>query len=250
MEKSLKRQEFFLHYQPQVDLQTGKTVSMEALLQWSHPELGLVSPSEFIAIAEESGHIIPMGRWVVEKVIADLPALLEIEPALRISTNFSLREISRPDFFVWLKNCLLATQFNVTQHLELEITESAFQQVPQSIIENLQSLRDLGLSIAMDDFGTGQSSLARLTTLPLDKIKLDRQFAQQLDQPHVLAVIQMVVSLAEQLNKTLVVEGPETTEACQTLIAAGCHLVQGYALGRPSKLTYWQQQGLPKLPLQ
>jgi EAL domain-containing protein (putative c-di-GMP-specific phosphodiesterase class I) len=182
-------------------------------------------------------------------VIADLPALLRIKPDLVVSVNFSLREISRADFFSWLRHCLDSSSLDLTRHLEIEITESAFQQASPSIMAQLQSLRDMGLSVAMDDFGTGQSSLARLTTLPLDKIKLDRLFAHQLDQPHVLEIIHLVLALAQQLNKTLVVEGPETLRDCQTLLAAGCHRVQGFALGRPARLSDWQQRGLEATPV-
>lgn len=223
-------------YQPEVDLQTRQVTSLEALCRWQDTELGTVAPDEFIAVAEARGHIIELGQYMWQRVLNDLPTILQRWPHVRVAINVSGVELSQPAFADQLTERIRATAPTLTHHLELEVTESVFHHDVPTVRQHLLTLRELGLSVAIDDFGTGQSSLSRLHTLPFDKIKMDRSFVQALDNPMAQAIIEAMARLANTFSKNLVVEGVETPEQLQHLNRLGCKTVQGYLLSAPAPL--------------
>jgi len=225
-----------LVYQPEIDLLTRELTSLEALCRWHDEELGPVAPDEFIAVAEARGLIVQIGAYLLDKVLTDLPALLQRWPQARVAINVSGLELALPDFSERVIARIQATDAALAKHLELEVTESVFHHNVPVVRKNLQALREVGLTIAIDDFGTGQSSLARLHTLPFDKIKLDRSFVQALEDPMVQAIVKAMVQLTEQFSRTLVVEGIETAEQMRHLLDLRCRVGQGYLLCRPCAL--------------
>ena len=223
-------------YQPEIDVRDGRVTAVEALARWHDSELGAVSPQEFIAVAEGCQLIIPLGRMMFSRVLADLPALTERWPQIRVAINFSLRELAEPDFQDWLHKRLSGTSARWCEHLELEVTETLFQQVTPALQQAMQSLRQMGLTLAIDDFGTGHSSLARLHTLPFDKIKLYRLFVLEMQAPMVRTIIRGMAQLAKEFERTLVVEGVETAEQQAQLLELGCPIQQGYLMQPPLPL--------------
>lgn len=223
-------------YQPEVDLQTGELASLEALCRWHDEELGPVAPDEFIAVAEAKGLIVPLGEYMLERALADLPTVLQRWPQARVAVNVSGVELARPDFAVRVASAIRAIDPAFARHLEIEVTESVFHHDLSTVRQHLQTLREQGLTVAIDDFGTGQSSLARLHTLPFDKIKLDRSFVQSLDNQMVQAIVRTMAQLAEAFSLILVAEGVETAAQLQQLRSLGCCMVQGYLLSRPAAL--------------
>lgn len=223
-------------YQPEVDLQTGKLVSLEALCRWHDSELGPVAPDEFIAVAEARGLIIPLGEYMLGRALADLPEVLRRWPHARVAVNVSGVELARPDFAVRTAAAIRNVDPGLAEHLELEVTESVFHHDVSTVRQHLEALRTMHLTVAIDDFGTGQSSLARLHSLPFDKIKLDRSFVQALDNPMVQAIVRAMAQLTDSFARSLVVEGLETPAQLQQLIALGCRMGQGYLLCRPAPL--------------
>ena len=236
LEAALEQGALRLAYQPQTDMGSGRVVGFEALCRWRDAVLGEVAPSEFIAVAMDGDLILRLGQQVLHQALADLPALLLQHPQARVAVNFSLQELSHPEFFTHLAQSLHAAGPDAAQHLEIEITEHALTQVTPKLLAQLQDLRAQGCTVAIDDFGTGQSSLARLHQLPVDKIKLDRLFVQDLSTPGVAAIVRCVVELAAALGHSLVVEGVETQEEWQALQALGCRLVQGNWVAAPMGL--------------
>jgi EAL domain-containing protein (putative c-di-GMP-specific phosphodiesterase class I) len=228
-----------VHYQPQVAIDSGAIVSMEALCRWTDDTLGTVAPDVFIPLAEASDLIVPLGRQVFRQVIKDLPALRAHWPRMRVAINFSVRELSEPDFPTWISETLADQAIDLGAHMEIEVTETIFQQDTQAVSERLQALRALGFSIAIDDFGTGQSSLSRLHTLPFDKIKLDRQFVVNLEKPMVVEIVRAVAGLTQRMGLGFVVEGVETEAQRVTLQSLGCPQFQGYLAYRPAPLEAW-----------
>lgn len=223
-------------YQPEVDLHTGQVTSLEALCRWHDAELGAVAPDEFIAVAEARGLIIGLGEYMLQRALADLPAVLQRWPEARVAINVSGLELARPDFADHVCARIQAVDAQLAQHLELEVTESVFHHDVPTVRQHLLGLRSLGLTVAIDDFGTGQSSLSRLHTLPFDKLKLDRSFVQALADPMVQAIVAAMVRLAKDFDRQLVVEGVETPAQVQQLQALGCSTVQGYLLSSPAPL--------------
>lgn len=220
-------------YQPQVDLADGRIFGVEALLRWRHPELGMIPPDRFIPIAEESGVIDSLGRWVLERACRDIAGLAD--PAgrqLRLAVNVSAREFRRDDFIATIRETIAQTNFPVNA-LELEITESTLQVIERSV-EILKELKQLGITVSIDDFGTGYSSLSVLRDLPIDRIKIDRSFIQFLpEKTDGIAIIKAVVALAASLNMEIIVEGIERPEQAELLRELGCMAGQGYLFSRP-----------------
>lgn len=231
-------------YQPEFDLHTRQLVSLEALCRWHDDELGSVAPDEFIAVAEARGLIVPLGEYMLDRALADLPEVLRRWPQARVAVNVSGVELARPDFAVRTAAAIRNVDPALAAHLELEVTESVFHHDVPTVRQHLQSLRELHLTVAIDDFGTGQSSLARLHTLPFDKIKLDRSFVQAIDNPMVQAIVRAMAQLTESFARTLVVEGVETPAQLEQLIGLGCRMAQGYLLCRPAALA-----DLPETPI-
>lgn len=233
---ALSHQGLQVAYQPVVDLQSRQLASLEALCRWHDDELGIVAPDEFIAVAEARGLVIPLGNYMLDRVLADLPVVLKRWPQARVAVNVSGVELARPDFATRTGATIRHVDPALAGHLELEVTESIFHHDLPTVRQNLEALRNLQITVAIDDFGTGQSSLARLHTLPFDKIKLDRSFVQALDNPMVQTIVRAMAQLADNFSRTLVVEGVETPAQLQQLMQLGCRMAQGYLLCRPAAL--------------
>jgi diguanylate cyclase (GGDEF)-like protein/PAS domain S-box-containing protein len=230
---ALAQGEFELHYQPVVALADGAPVGVEALLRWRDPERGLVAPLEFLPVAEETGLIEPIGEWVVGALCRQARAWLDdgIEPEL--SFNVSLRQL-RPERFAATVDSALRGYRLEPGRFTAEITESALMREPARVERALGELNELGIRLAIDDFGAGYSSLGRLQEMPFDVLKIDRSFLRQLpDSATAAAVVGTIVQLAAALGMETVAEGVETEEQRALLLARGCRLSQGYLFGRP-----------------
>jgi diguanylate cyclase (GGDEF)-like protein/PAS domain S-box-containing protein len=231
---ALEREEFVLHYQPQIELASGRIVGMEALLRWRHPELGMVSPADFIPLAEETGLIVPIGEWVLRSACAQNRAWqIAGLPPLRIAVNFSARQFRQVDL-VGLVSDALAVSGLAAAHLDVELTESMLMQGPEQVIDTLQRLKAMGVRIALDDFGTGYSSLAYLRRFPIDEIKIDKSFVRDIDSTSGAAsLVQAIIGIARSLDLGVVAEGVETPAQHRFLRKHGCDRMQGYLFSRP-----------------
>jgi len=236
LNRALERDEFVLHYQPQVALASGAWTGLEALLRWQHPELGLVPPGEFIPLAEVTGLIVPIGRWVIEQASRQMAAWSVIRPGLSVAVNLSARQFGDPHLIQDVARILERSGLP-THQLELELTESLLMQAAEAT-ETLQRLKALGVRIAVDDFGTGYSNLAYLRRFPIDRLKIDRLFVQGIADGSLAAVrdealLGAVIGLAHALEMDVIAEGVEQAEQLEFLKSRGCDQVQGYLLGRP-----------------
>jgi diguanylate cyclase (GGDEF)-like protein/PAS domain S-box-containing protein len=233
--QALERQELVLHYQPIVDLTTHRVCGYEALVRWQHPERGLVSPAQFITLAEDSGLIVPIGRWILRE--ATRQAAVWQEPdgnGPRMSVNVSVRQFQHPGLVDHVTEALHASGL-APSNLTLEITESLFAQDTAATTHKLTQLKALGVQLALDDFGTGYSSLSYLRRFPIDILKIDKSFVDGVaTNPEDRAVIGAIVQLGHTLHLALVAEGIETAEELAALEALGVHYGQGYHLGRPA----------------
>ncbi len=232
--KALERQEFCLHYQPQIDLQTGQIFGMEALIRWQNPDLGFVSPGLFIPIAEEMGLIHLIGEWVLRTACIQNKLWQSLGlPSIRMAVNLSALQFQEKNLVTTIAQTLEATKLE-PQYLELEITESMAMQDISLTISVLQTLRSMGIQIAIDDFGTGYSSLSSLKHFPLDKLKIDQSFIQELvTDSYDAAIINALLALGQGLKLEVVAEGVETQEQLEFLRSVKCDGVQGYLLSRP-----------------
>lgn len=226
------RQQFQVHYQPQVNLETGLIIGAEALVRWYHPERGAISPTEFIPLAEETGLIIPLGEWVLRTAMQSAQKWQVTSP-IRIAVNLSGRQFQQSDFQQVLQNVLQATGFN-PKYLELEITESVLLQDIAATMQIIKQLKTLGIEISLDDFGTGFSSLSYLKQFPFDTLKIDQCFIRNLaadarDSAIVIAIIQM----AHSLNLKVIAEGVETEAELAVLRENHCDAIQGYFFSPP-----------------
>ncbi|UDM05993.1 EAL domain-containing protein [Halomonas sp. NyZ770] len=233
LQEAMAQEQFELHYQPLLT-RDGKVHGFEALVRWNHPVKGAISPGLFIPIAEETGQIIGLSAWVMERAARDfclLRPLLDGQP--RVAINLSPLQFHRPSFLNTLRQTLTETGLPPGA-LELELTEGILMNDTEAAIETLNALRELGVSIAIDDFGTGFSSLSYLRHLPIDKIKIDRSFIMNIDHHRKdAAVVQGIIALAHHLDLTVVAEGIETDAQQQQLLLLGCDVLQGYLLARP-----------------
>ncbi|MCA1528191.1 EAL domain-containing protein [Bradyrhizobium yuanmingense] len=231
LRKALARSEFELHYQPFVNLKSGETCGFEALLRWHHPERGLVSPGEFIPVAEETGLILPLGEWVLRTACAEAA---KWRSDLKIAINLSPAQFRSKELVSTIVSALAASGI-ASDRLELEVTETVIMHDSGTVFAALSQLRELGVRIALDDFGTGYSSLSFLQKFPSDKIKIDRSFVSELsspmEEPHRIA--RAVVQFATSLGKTSTAEGVETAEQLDILRQEGCVEAQGFHLSPP-----------------
>jgi diguanylate cyclase (GGDEF)-like protein/PAS domain S-box-containing protein len=236
---AIQKNELVLHYQPQVDLRSGKINGYEALVRWQHDELGMISPFQFIGLAEETGQISEIGEWVLRTACE---YALEWPNKEKISVNLSPVQFKRQDVNTMVKRVLWETGLD-PQRLELEITENVLIQSTDSVIIVLRSLAEMGVSIALDDFGTGFSSLSYLTTFPFNKIKIDKTFIDDLGKDtEVTAIVAMIVGLGRNLDTIITAEGIEEFRQHELLRASGCDQGQGYFYGRPQPLILEQNQ--------
>jgi len=234
LHRALNREEFVLHYQPQVDLNTDQLAGMEVLIRWQHPDLGLISPAKFIPLAEETGLIVPIGEWVLRTACTQNRAWqLAGLPPLRIAVNLSARQFQQPNLVKTIAQILKETELE-PQYLELEITESLVMQDIDFTVSILRELQKMGIKISMDDFGTGYSSLGSLMYFPLHILKIDQSFIRNLttNQSNE-AIVTSVISLAHGLDLKVIAEGVETLEQLEFLRSVKCDAVQGYFLSRP-----------------
>jgi len=232
--RALEQDEFRLWYQPQFDVD-GHLIGLEALVRWQHPDQGMVSPGDFIPVAETSGLILPLGRWILRTACEQLVAWQQhsLLADVRIAVNISARQMQSEHFVEEVCSILDQTGANAAS-LELELTESLLVQNVEQTIHKMQRLRQRGVHFALDDFGTGYSSMSYLKRLPLDKLKIDQSFVRDLmTDANDAAIVRTIVALGQSLDLSIVAEGVETDEQRQTLIASGCRGFQGYLLARP-----------------
>ena len=237
LREALRKQEFRLYYQMQVN-HTGSIVGAEVLLRWIHPERGLISPLQFIPLAEDTGLILPIGQWVLESACQQLKRW-EADPrtrSLQLAVNVSVRQFRQADFVAQVSGILQRTAINPLR-LKLELTESIVLDDVADTIAKMQAIRQIGVSFSMDDFGTGYSSLAYLTQLPLKQLKIDQSFVRNIGTKNSDAtIIQTIIGMADNLGIEVIAEGVETQAQCDFLKANGCMLYQGYLFGRPAPL--------------
>jgi diguanylate cyclase (GGDEF)-like protein/PAS domain S-box-containing protein len=230
LRKALLNREFELHYQPLVKLEDGEISGCEALLRWRHPERGMISPAEFIPVAEETGLINAIGEWVLRQACAEAATWPD---EIKIAVNVSPIQFRNQSLTQMVFNALVATGL-APRRLELEITESVLMQSNEMTLRMLHQLRELGARISMDDFGTGYSSLSYLRSFPFNKIKIDRSFIKDLsDGKDAVAIVQAIITLANNLNMITTAEGVETEQQLKILRAIGCNEMQGYLLSPP-----------------
>jgi EAL domain-containing protein (putative c-di-GMP-specific phosphodiesterase class I) len=234
LERALERDEFSLVYQPIVRLGGGRLSGVEALLRWQHRDRGTVGPVEFIPIAEETGLILPLGRWVLEQACAQAAAWNQISPRpITMSVNVSGRQLQEPAFAAEVAAVLASTGLS-PELLTLELTESVLMQDAEAATAILAGLKSLGVRLAIDDFGTGYSSLNYLRRFPIDELKIDRSFVASLDDgPTQSAVVLSILRLSETLNLQTVAEGIEESSQLSVLRDLGADFGQGYLFARP-----------------
>ncbi|MDF2684617.1 MAG: ykoW [Brevibacillus sp.] len=239
---------FTLYYQPQVSTSDGTIVGMEALLRWNHPERGLVSPDQFIAVAEETGLIVPIGEWVLQTACQQNKDWQDLGlPPIRVAVNLSARQFLKKDFTQMVADILEQTGLP-PHYLELEITESTMIDVHRAS-NTLAELKQLGVYIAIDDFGTGYSSLSYLKEFPLNRLKIDRSFVRDMKKSASnRAIVSTIISMAHHLELNVIAEGVETDDELAFLQENLCEEVQGYLFSEPLPLeeitTYLQEQAL------
>ncbi|MCB1942706.1 MAG: EAL domain-containing protein, partial [Candidatus Accumulibacter sp.] len=229
---ALHKRELVLFYQPQVDV-TGRVIGAEALLRWQHPQRGMVSPGEFIPLAEETGLILPLGLWVLETASAQSVVWATGRPDFTVSVNVSARQFRQANFVEQVL-AVLARSGAEPKHLKLELTESMLFDNVQEMIAKMSALKDRGVGFSLDDFGTGYSSLSYLKRLPLDQLKIDQSFVRDLlTDPNDEVIARTIIALASTLGLAVIAEGVETVEQRDALEAQGCHAYQGYLFSRP-----------------
>ena len=230
---AIERDEFTLVYQPQIDLRTMRVCGMEALLRWQHPERGLITPADFISVAEDRGYIVVIGDWVLRTACAQAARLRASgHDHVRVAVNLSARQFRETSLLPRVKAAVDQARLD-PRLLELEITESVAVENVELTLAILKELRQIGISIAIDDFGTGHSSLSYLKHFAVDTLKIDRSFVEDLPEPDNAAIVRAVIQLAEGLRMRVVAEGVERKEQLDFLIANGCTDVQGFYFGDP-----------------
>ncbi|AEV85267.1 putative signaling protein [Actinoplanes sp. SE50] len=233
LQRALTLGEFRLQYQPLIDLDSGEPVGVEALVRWQNPERGYVSPADFVPMAEETGLISDLGRWVLHTAGRQAAAWRRTRPHLGINVNVSGRQLTDPQFAADVERMLSDTRLPA-EAVTLELTESVLMSDPKTAIACLRDLQDLGVDVSIDDFGTGYSSLSYLQRLPVDELKIDRAFiSKQIPTTADMAVIRTIVELARTLRLRTVIEGIETEAQRTAMRMLGCDLGQGYHLCRP-----------------
>ena len=245
LRRAVERHELLLHYQPQLDIATGQITGMEALVRWQHPDLGLVPPARFIPIAEETGLIAPIGQWVLKTACAQTQAWVEAGyPPVTVSVNLSSRQFHQEDTLRTVTDTLRESGLDPRQ-LVVEITESSLMKNPDDGVVTLNLLHNMGVGMSIDDFGTGYSSLGHLKRFPLETLKIDRSFVDDVtENPEDAAIVRAILAMAHSLNIKVVAEGVETEKQLQFLKEAGCDGAQGFHIGRPMPSPEFAEQFL------
>lgn len=250
MREALERREFVVYYQPKFNIAAGHTTGTEALLRWAHPSKGLVPPFRFIPFAEQTGFIREITPWLLDEVIGHAAAWRKDGLAIVPSVNLSTLDLLEPQLVGYIGG-LLAKHGLPAEGLCLEITESALMEEPELALKHLNELSALGLKLSIDDYGTGQASLAYLKTLPVNELKIDRAFIMAVNEaPKNAAIVRSTILLSHELGLTVVAEGAETQEELAWLKSSGCDLIQGYGIAKPMPLENfreWLGKEQPKL---
>jgi len=231
---AIANEEFFLHYQPQVDVGSGEMVGVEALIRWKHPELGMVPPSDFIPLVENTGQIIELGDWVLDATLQMIKRIAKEGVCIpRVAVNVSALQLNEADFVDKIRRKL--DYYDVEPSLlEIEITESVIINHREETIQKLLELRELGIRIALDDFGTGYSSLNYLRIMPIDRLKVDRSFIDQVEEDNVAqSILQTIITLGHSLAFQIVAEGVENEMQLKILRDMNVDIVQGYYYSKP-----------------
>lgn len=241
LHRALENDELELHFQPQVDVVAKTVVGMEALLRWRHPVFGLLNPGEFIALAEETGLILPFGAWVIREACLQAKLWHVSGYPIRMAVNVSMRQFAGDDLVMVVQNALAASSLDGSA-LELELTESTLTGSSEATAETLEALRAFGVSIVIDDFGTGFSSLSYLQQFPIDALKIDRAFVLGIGErgesrANTAQITHTIIALAQSLDLRMVAEGVETETQCTFLLNAGCPMMQGYLFSEPMPVT-------------
>ena len=237
LRRALDGKEFRIHYQPIIDLASTEISGFEALLRWQHPSRGLLKPAEFIPMAEETGFILPIGRWVLREACTQLRTWHQEFPnthSLKMSVNLSPKQFNHPKLVKQIRDALVESDLEPTS-LQIEITESAFIDNVDQAIEMLNLLRGMGVQVAIDDFGTGYSSLSFLDRFPIDILKIDRSFISKIDlgvKQHEL--VETMITMADNLGIEVVAEGVETEAQRQRLENLHCRFMQGFSFSAPA----------------
>ncbi len=246
LRRALAQQEFVVYYQPQVELESGRIVGVEALLRWFHPDHGMVPPSEFIPLAEETGLIVPIGEWVLETALGQVREWhRQGVPGLRLGVNLSARQFQQRDLVARIEELTARLEFPRAL-LELELTESVVMREAAENVRRLRELTQLGVQLTLDDFGTGYSSLGYLRRFPIHALKIDRSFIHDIaHEQQAAALVQAIVALGLSLKLRVVAEGVETREQLRLLRGFGCTEIQGYLFCRPlpaEELALWLRE--------
>jgi len=231
---AIKNKEFEVYYQPQIDATTNKHIGMEALIRWKHAKDGYISPIDFLPLAEEIGVIIEIDQWVMKTAMKQMVIWNEqgYDPGV-MALNLSIRHLQRDSYITILKDALKETGCK-PQWIELEVTESQIMSNYNESIVKLKEINSMGIKIAIDDFGTGYSSLSHLKHLPIDKLKIDKSFVDDIpENEEDVAIVKAIIALGESLNLTVLAEGVETKEQSKCLVENGCHNIQGFLYGKP-----------------
>ncbi|AQU78474.1 MULTISPECIES: EAL domain-containing protein [Planococcus] len=249
--KALKNDELSLHYQPQVNCKTNRIVGVEALLRWNHPTRGMISPNEFIPVAEETGLIVPIGKWVLLNACKQLEIWhSQGHSQLSVSVNLSGRQFEEDDLIPMIESILVDTKIT-PEFLHIELTENQIFKNTYVTLEKMGEIRSLGIKIALDDFGTGYSSLGYLKDFPIDTLKIDRSFMLDiLTDKDNAAITSTIITLAQNLNLNVIAEGVETKEQLDFLIARDCLNIQGYYYSKPlpvEELEFFMDRFAPKI---
>jgi len=226
---ALGQDQFQLFYQPQINIASRKVVGMEALLRWNHPTLGMIAPDQFIPLAEKTGLIVPIGEWVLREACSAATRM----PGIRMAVNLSARQFHQENLIDVIRQILDETKMPPAD-LELEITESALIYDVESAITTMQDLMNLNVNISLDDFGTGYSSLSYLKRFPIDTLKIDKSFINELaTDPDSEVIVKTIIAMAHSLNLKVIAEGVETDQQLAMLLEQGCDEAQGYLFYRP-----------------
>jgi EAL domain-containing protein (putative c-di-GMP-specific phosphodiesterase class I) len=237
LRRGLENDAFVLHYQPKVDIDNRQLLGVEALIRWNDPAQGMVGPSHFIPLLEESGLILELGSWVIRRAVADRGEWLARGLAApRVAVNVSAVQLRKDDFVATIAAAL--RQDSSPVGIDIEVTESATMEDIDAAIVKLEAVRALGCEISIDDFGTGYSSLAYLAKLPVQSLKIDRAFISgMLDNPDRMTLVSTMISLAQSLRLKVIAEGVETQAQADMLRLLRCDQMQGYLVSRPLPLT-------------